>query len=82
MRENGASGREVTMSKKLSPETGLPTTRRAVIAGGAAAATTLALPSLARAQAAWPSRPVKFVLPLGPGSGADITARLVAEGLS
>src|ERR1051325_444366 len=31
---------------------------------------------------AWPQRSVKFVLPLGPGSGADIGARLIAEKLS
>src|SRR6187431_1466150 len=30
----------------------------------------------------WPQRPVKFILPLGPGSGADIGARLIAEKLS
>ena len=27
----------------------------------------------------WPQRTVKFVLPLGAGSGADIGARLIAE---
>ena len=38
---------------------------------------------VAQAQApAWPSRPVKFVLPLGAGSGADIGARLFADNLS
>jgi tripartite-type tricarboxylate transporter receptor subunit TctC len=30
----------------------------------------------------WPSRPVKFIIPLGPGSGADLSARLVAERLT
>lgn len=30
----------------------------------------------------WPSRPVKFVLPIGPGAGVDITARLLADKLS
>ena len=29
----------------------------------------------------WPQRPVKLILPLGPGSGADIGARLFAERL-
>ena len=38
------------------------------------------LPSQAFAQA-WPQRAVKFICPLGPGSGADITARLLAERL-
>jgi tripartite-type tricarboxylate transporter receptor subunit TctC len=30
---------------------------------------------------AWPQRTVKFILPLGPGSGVDLTARLLAEKL-
>jgi tripartite-type tricarboxylate transporter receptor subunit TctC len=30
----------------------------------------------------WPQRTVKFILPLGPGSGADIGARLIAEKLA
>jgi tripartite-type tricarboxylate transporter receptor subunit TctC len=39
-----------------------------------------AAPSQAQAPA-WPQRPVKFIVPLGPGSGADIGARLVADRL-
>jgi tripartite-type tricarboxylate transporter receptor subunit TctC len=31
---------------------------------------------------AWPQRTVKFLIPLGPGSGVDITARLLADKLS
>jgi tripartite-type tricarboxylate transporter receptor subunit TctC len=30
----------------------------------------------------WPQRPVKFIVPFGPGAGADIGARLIAERLS
>jgi tripartite-type tricarboxylate transporter receptor subunit TctC len=30
----------------------------------------------------WPQRPVKFLIPLGAGSGVDITARLVADKLA
>jgi len=30
----------------------------------------------------WPTRPVKFIVPFGPGAGADIGARLFAEKLS
>ena len=48
----------------------------AVLAAGAALA-----PCLAGAQS-WPQRSVKFVLPLGPGAGADITARLLADRLT
>src|SRR5918994_141652 len=39
------------------------------------------LPLSALAQS-WPSRPVKFILPLGPGSGADLTGRMLADRLS
>jgi tripartite-type tricarboxylate transporter receptor subunit TctC len=38
-------------------------------------------PSAAQAQN-WPTQPVKFVIPLGPGAGVDITARLIADKLS
>ena len=30
----------------------------------------------------WPTRPVKFIIPLGPGAGADIVARLFGQRLS
>ncbi|MGH6665669.1 MAG: Bug family tripartite tricarboxylate transporter substrate binding protein [Pseudolabrys sp.] len=30
----------------------------------------------------WPTRPVRFIVPLGPGSGVDITARMFADRLS
>src|SRR6185436_1126043 len=39
------------------------------------------LPLGAHAQS-WPSRPVKFILSLGPGSGADLTGRMLADRLS
>jgi tripartite-type tricarboxylate transporter receptor subunit TctC len=38
-------------------------------------------PSPSPAQS-WPQRTVKFIVPLGPGSGADISARLFADRLS
>jgi tripartite-type tricarboxylate transporter receptor subunit TctC len=43
------------------------------------AAFSLAAPLAAQS---WPQRPVKLILPLGPGSGADIGARLFADGLA
>jgi tripartite-type tricarboxylate transporter receptor subunit TctC len=40
-----------------------------------------AAPAQAQAQA-WPQRAVRFVIPFGPGAGADIGARLIQERLS
>jgi tripartite-type tricarboxylate transporter receptor subunit TctC len=42
----------------------------------------LSLHAIPAAAQSWPQRPVKFVVPLGPGSGADITARLLADRLA
>lgn len=46
----------------------------------AALAATVAVPSL-RAQAPWPTRPVRVVVPFGPGGVADLTARAVGQKL-
>ena len=50
-------------------------TRRGLLAAGAA----LGLPGLARAQAAWPERPVRVIVPFPGGSTPDIAARTVAN---
>jgi tripartite-type tricarboxylate transporter receptor subunit TctC len=52
--------------------------RRLALGGLAATALGAALPGLARAQAAWPNRPVTLVCPWGAGGGTDATARIVA----
>src|SRR5262249_21001453 len=36
----------------------------------------------AQTSQSWPQRPVRFIIPLGPGSGVDITARLLADKLA
>jgi tripartite-type tricarboxylate transporter receptor subunit TctC len=54
------------------------------LAGFCAAAflITIAMPLAPASAQTWPQRAVKFILPLGPGSGADINARLFADRLS
>src|SRR6185437_2630148 len=49
-----------------------------------AALASTSAPSSAQTSSApaWPTRAVRFIVPLGPGSGVDITARLFADRLS
>ncbi|RJP70528.1 MAG: tripartite tricarboxylate transporter substrate binding protein [Comamonadaceae bacterium] len=58
------------------------TTRRHALATAAALAAATVLPGAARAQATWPSRPLKIVVGFPGGSSPDLTARLLAEPLS
>jgi tripartite-type tricarboxylate transporter receptor subunit TctC len=54
--------------------------RRQVI--GSLAVALGALPHLARAQAAYPSGPVKVLIGFPPGTAADVATRVVADGMS
>ena len=56
-------------------------TRRQFSAGLAATAAAGGLPTFARAQQNYPSRPVRFILPFAAAGVADITSRLAAEKL-
>ena len=50
--------------------------------GSIIAVVAMALSALPSAAQNWPTRAVKLILPLGPGSGVDISARLIADKLS
>ncbi len=61
------------------PINGTPVLRRHAIAGLGAA---LSIPAIARAQAAWPTKPVKIIVPYAPGGAGDTVARPWADRLT
>ncbi len=48
----------------------------------ALAAAVVALGFTPNANAAWPEKPIEFVIPFGAGGGADIEGRMIAKGMS
>ncbi len=53
--------------------------RRALLA---AASGAVFAPSVVRAQAAWPAKPVRFICPFAPGGGTDTVSRLICDQFS
>lgn len=45
-------------------------------------ASAIAMAFTTEANAAWPEKPIEFVIPFGAGGGADIEGRLIAKGMS
>jgi tripartite-type tricarboxylate transporter receptor subunit TctC len=71
--------KETFVMDRFPPRRGM----RSILPALLAALTLLALPaSDARAQDAWPTGPVKVIVPYGPGSTPDVVARLVNDQLS
>ncbi len=56
--------------------------RRHWLQAGAGAALGGLLPSLARAEDAWPTKSIRFVVPFAPGGSSEIVARSTAAELS
>jgi len=57
-----------------------PTRRRSLLLGGAGLA-TLSVSGLARADDAWPSRPIRFVVGYPPGGSTDQMGRVISEAM-
>ena len=77
-REN--EGVEVAGSAKQGA--GMSLDRRGFLIAGAATAASQLLPVAARAEAAFPNKPIRIVVPWGPGGQTDVVARAFAESMT
>ena len=57
-------------------------TRRTLLKTAVAVAAPLVLPAIGRAQGAWPSKPIRCIVPLPPGGGTDTIGRRAMQRLS
>ena len=53
--------------------------RRHILTAASALGVAAVIPGLARAQGAWPNRPVTVICPWGAGGGTDATVRIIAN---
>jgi tripartite-type tricarboxylate transporter receptor subunit TctC len=53
--------------------------RRAVLQGALAAAAVSAVPAFAQA---WPSKPIKLIVPFPPAGGTDVLSRALAQAIT
>jgi tripartite-type tricarboxylate transporter receptor subunit TctC len=58
------------------------TQRRRLVLALAGALATIALPATTAAQTAWPTKPIKIIVPFTPGTGIDVLARTLGQKLS
>ncbi len=60
----------------------VPPRRRTLLGAGLAGAAGLLLPAWARAEAVWPTKPLRLVVPFAPGGSSEIVARAAAAEIS
>ncbi len=83
MRQSAWISRRLLLTSPLAaPALALPLAAPALALPLAAPALALPLAAPALAQAPWPEKPLRFVVPFPPGSISDAVARLVAERLA
>ena len=64
--------------RKISTTSAL-ISRRSLLLSSAA---IVAAPAIVRAEAPWPNKPIRFIVPFGPGGSTDISMRILAPKLN